>query len=568
MSQTNNSRPFTKISLEPKNNSFSEIMGNGKLYVIPRFQRDYSWNNDQWKELWQDIETMRQQRVQHFMGYLVIQTADDKEYKIIDGQQRITTISIIILAAIKALQSLVEQGLEVEQNKRRMESFQNTYIGAFNPITLKTRPKLKLNRHNDKHFRSLASKLDIPQQRGIIHSNRLINRAFTYFQEQISNINEGSHIAQLISDLADGLLFTNIIVNNDLNAFTIFETLNARGVHLSTPDLVKNSLLSIIDREENTTEQEFDALEEEWEIILEQLGTQNFTHFLRHQWGMRNPIPSKADIYKTIKRDISNASQVFKYLKQLNDNAPLYAALQNCHDEFWNEKNNKETITKSLYFLQVFHIRTPLSLLMSAYQMTMVDFTRLLSNIVIFSMRYNVVCGKNAKDQERIYNKMAQAISKENASLSDIMSMLKPFYPDDEEFSNHFSTLTIPTRRSPKKANYILREIENHLNAALCISDSFTLEHILPFSPGDEWQIYFGQDDYNTAIDRLGNLALLSDSQNLGHESFEEKKQILSKTPYIINEKITGYNKWNINNVDQHQKWLAKQAKSIWKLRF
>ena len=109
---------FRKLYLEPENRMFSELMGNGKSYSIPRFQRDYSWDQDELSELWHDIENMMETETQHFMGYLVLQTSDGKSFQIIDGQQRLTTISLIIVAALNLFKTMIDKGIDAESGYR------------------------------------------------------------------------------------------------------------------------------------------------------------------------------------------------------------------------------------------------------------------------------------------------------------------------------------------------------------------------------------------------------------------------------------------------------------------
>lgn len=96
--------------------NFGSLIGNGRRYIVPKFQRDYSWDSEQWDDLWVDIDKMISENGDHYMGYLVLQTTNNKEYLIIDGQQRFTTITLIILAAIKSIQKLIDRGEDVEEN--------------------------------------------------------------------------------------------------------------------------------------------------------------------------------------------------------------------------------------------------------------------------------------------------------------------------------------------------------------------------------------------------------------------------------------------------------------------
>jgi len=84
------------------NKTYRQLMGNGLRYEIPKFQRDYTWDTEQWDDLWQDLKTLLlNEEEEHYMGYLVLQTSNNKNFQIIDGQQRLTTLSILILSTLK-----------------------------------------------------------------------------------------------------------------------------------------------------------------------------------------------------------------------------------------------------------------------------------------------------------------------------------------------------------------------------------------------------------------------------------------------------------------------------------
>ena len=88
--------------MEPTNQTFQELLSNSVKYIVPGFQRDYDWDQDQWEELWADIETLDEEHY-HYMGYIVLQRKGQHEFEVIDGQQRLVTLSLIVLAAMKYL---------------------------------------------------------------------------------------------------------------------------------------------------------------------------------------------------------------------------------------------------------------------------------------------------------------------------------------------------------------------------------------------------------------------------------------------------------------------------------
>ncbi|MCI5147423.1 MAG: DUF262 domain-containing protein, partial [Candidatus Electrothrix sp. AR3] len=146
------------MNFNTTNSTFRQLLGNGLLYRVPPFQRDYSWATDEWDDLWQDILALHAaEEPSHYMGYLVLQSADSKRFDIIDGQQRITTISIMLLAAIALLHDLAQADAI---NDKRAEQLRNSYIGYLDPVTLIPKSKLTLNRHNDRFYQNFLVPLE------------------------------------------------------------------------------------------------------------------------------------------------------------------------------------------------------------------------------------------------------------------------------------------------------------------------------------------------------------------------------------------------------------------------
>ena len=140
--------------LDTKTVTVNEILGNGKIYKVPQFQRDYSWDSDQWDDLWNDIEIAEMTNNIHYMGSVVLQSSNGKDFSIIDGQQRFTTISILMLAVINAIQNLVESDIEKDSNVERVEILIRQYIGQKDPASLSYSSKLFLNENNDNFYQT------------------------------------------------------------------------------------------------------------------------------------------------------------------------------------------------------------------------------------------------------------------------------------------------------------------------------------------------------------------------------------------------------------------------------
>ncbi|MDH5597874.1 MAG: DUF262 domain-containing protein, partial [Cyclobacteriaceae bacterium] len=124
------------MNLDTSNRTYRQLVGNGLIYSVPRFQRDYSWTATEWDDLWQDIEGLFEEggEDEHYMGYLVLQSKDSKNFDVIDGQQRLTTLSILVLAFLGNFKKLIDDAIEPEKNQQRLDQLRSTFIGYLDPV--------------------------------------------------------------------------------------------------------------------------------------------------------------------------------------------------------------------------------------------------------------------------------------------------------------------------------------------------------------------------------------------------------------------------------------------------
>ncbi len=401
------------MNFNTTNNTFRQLMGNGLSYRVPKFQRDYSWGLDEWDDLWQDIVALfgEDPEPAHYMGYLVLQSSDNRSFDIIDGQQRMTTLSLLMLAAVAHLVDLAPPGDPNDPQNRRAEQLRSNYIGYLDPVSLVSRSKLTLNRHNDRFYQNYLVPLERLPQRGLNASEHLVRRAFIWFKEHIKERsgNDGESVARFVDVAVDKLFFTIITVTDELNAFKVFETLNARGVRLSATDLLKNYLFSVVSRG-NPHESEISNLEDRWEGIVGLLGSESFPEFLRVFWNSRNRLVRKADLFKVFRNAICDRSKAFELIRDIDRSARVYAALRSPEEDSWTPDERA-----SLAQLQMFNVRQPLALLLAALERfaenDRVGFGRLLQAVAVVSFRYNVICSRQSNEQEVVYNQIARGIS-------------------------------------------------------------------------------------------------------------------------------------------------------------
>jgi hypothetical protein len=562
------------MSMEPINQTFQEMMSNGTKYQIPRFQRDYAWGQEQWEDLWSDVETLPQENY-HYMGYVVLQRKSQHDYAVIDGQQRLVTLSLIILAAMKQINQLINQlkltdPQEAENNKERLDELRRRFIGTKNPITLSVDNKLSLNRNNDTNFRKICAQLEVPNIRGLTYTEKLLNQAFEFFLKKDLG-NTGQDIATFIEQLSSGMVFTRIAVQDDLNAYKIFETLNARGVQLSTPDLLKNYLFSVITRNDDVPDNELTELDSRWSEITTQLGETDFTHFLRYHHNFQSKLVTKKDLFASVRRLADSPQTAYAYLDSLGRYAPVYASLGNPNDDWWQNQDLIYQQAKSyLEGLRLFSIKQPFTILMTAFfKFTPEEFVKLCRYILVLSIRYNVICHRSPNEQENKYNQLAMKIHQGEIKRASHVKNSPEFttlYPDDNTFYNAFEFHKMPSRQTAKKIRFLLAQIETHLGQFMDAMN-LTLEHICPYNPTEKWMNDFGEG-YEEVRDRLGNMLLLPKSENkqLDTISFAEKKEIYRQTNSKLAAKITEYEQWNKPAVDDFQRWMADQAVQTWRV--
>ncbi|MCA9998626.1 MAG: DUF262 domain-containing protein, partial [Anaerolineales bacterium] len=534
----------------------------------------YSWTEEEWDDLWQDIiATMAPDgEPVHYMGYIVLQTNDNKSFDIIDGQQRLTTITLLLLAVLKNLQELIDKDIDALNNKIRLEQLRNSYIGYLDPVTLISQSKLTLNRNNDLYYQSyLAPLADKLPKRGLKASEHLLRKAFEWFKTAVSkqySLPNGADLARFIDLFADKLFFTVITVTDELNAYKVFETLNARGVRLSSTDLLKNYLFSIVHRE-GAHENEMKTLENRWEQIIGKLGSENFPDFLRVHWNSRHTFVRQAELFKTIRNEIRDKGEAFQLLRHLEEDADIYIALFSEEDELWNE-----TQRKFVAELRLFNVRQPYPLLLAAKRMLNDnEFTTILRACSIISFRYNAIGGLSANDQERVYNNVARQIAGQAfTDTREILREMRSIYVPDTPFRNAFAEKQLKTsiRRNKDLVRYILFQLEEHITGHDYDfhSEKYNIEHILPENPGDDWK-HLSDAEVERSLYRLGNMTLLKSKINrsLGNQGFAEKKEAYQTSEFVITHRVPEENEdWNEKRIAERQRWMAKQAISIWRI--
>lgn len=548
--------------------NFSTIIGTNRKFIVPKFQRDYSWENEQWDDLWMDIISMLESESDHYMGYLVLQTLDNKTFYIIDGQQRFTTITLLIIAAIKAIKMLADKGIDKENNLRRVDNLLHTYVGNEDPVTLEYDNILILNRNNDPYYKDYIVKMDELRVRNTTATEKLMKKGFEFFESRVQkDYASGESLAGFVQRVVDNLFFTTIIVNDEMNAFRVFETLNARGVQLSSSDLLKNYLFSIVDSN-STHDGNINVLESRWAKLTNNVKTERLPEFLRYYWNATHKLIRANEVFKTIRKDIKTDKQVFLLLKDLHEYSDIYMALRDSEDELWG---NNDSIKNNITLLKVFSLKQPYALLMSARRNLSDElFSRVLRDIIIVCFRYITIGDRNPNEIERTFNEMALDIA---SSKQYNVHLLRRVYIEDSEFVSLFKTKSFPiSGRNMQIVRYILAKLEyasGNLATIDYMDEKNTIEHIMPQSPYEAWSIE--EESAERLYSRLGNLTLLERSKNkdIGNASYSDKIPVYRQSSFNMTSSIPdSYSIWDESSISSRQAKMSLLAKSIWRISF
>ena len=555
--------------------NYLEWIGNGRRHRVPPYQRDYSWTEEQWEDLWNDIEHLHANPDErHYLGSLVVEGVSDREFQVIDGQQRLATLSLFALAAIARLLSLAEEGVEPEENAKRAAELRNRYLGEKDPASLLENSRLNLNEVDDPFYQDYLIQLQSPPNlRRLPRSNQLLWNCFQFYEKRLRQTaalqRDGAAVARLLSEtVARQLLFILITADDELSAYTVFETLNARGMALTTTDLLKNYLFSRIPVDADRT-----VLQRRWDDLVGIVGQRRFTRFLRYHMLCRERGVRERQLFKVVRAQVRERADVFALLDTLSRRAELFAAVLDPSHEYWAELREARP---HVLELNLFRAQQPMPLLFEAWErFEKADFVRVLKLVSVISFRYTVVSGLNPNALELAYHQAAKAVADgEAAAVGAVFERLRAVYVDDEKMLQDFSLLAVSAGARKRLVKYILARLEQDYSGRDCDWDAaaVTIEHILPENPEEIWAESYEEKRWDADVDRLGNLTLLEASANrdLANGPYADKLAAYGQSRYQVTRELQALApaEWTPDLLAKRQQELARRAVRIWRSDF
>lgn len=542
--------------------------GSKKRFVIPVYQRNYDWKTENCKQLFDDlVKIIRNKRRSHFFGSIVsVYNPDGRntEFLVIDGQQRLTTVSLLFLA----MYNLMKNGIITPATDSLSQQIYEDYlVDKWQPE--ETRIKLKPVKNDRQAF----AKLFGDSGEHIKTSNLTLN--YDYFYDRIQ---KREITVDELYDAICSLEIINITLNNEDNPQLIFESLNSTGLDLSEGDKIRNFILMDLPVKEQNA-----YYEKYWNRIEECTGY-DVSLFIRDYLSVkRQSIPSGRYIYMTFKEYVeTTGAEIEPLLKELLDYAKRYSillsggtsgkALNACIYRL----NRLETTVTRPFFLEVLRL----------YDENVLDLAQV-TDIFLTAENYvfrRTVCDLPTNALNKIFLMLHRDIVRYDGTDDNYVEKFKyallskkdrARFPDDSEFGAAFAERRIYRMNSKNKV-YIMERLENYGTAedkdvySHCDDGVYSIEHIMPQHLTPAWIKALGSDYeqiHEVWLHRIANLTLTAYNSQYSNGTFDEKKNMKNgfrDSGIRMNTYIAAKDKWTLDELEERSEYLRARALEIW----
>ena len=550
---------------------------NETTFAIPVYQRNYDWTLFQCKQLLHDIlETGKNDKTNaHFIGSIVyvhddVYTASGlTELTIIDGQQRLTTITLIYIALYRLAKEF--------DNQMLVNRIHKTYlINEFAPEAEKL--KLKPTENNKDALRHILNSTDSEEFKGY---SKIIEN-FDYFKSAINAEN-----FETIQRGLSKLIFVDIALDRQRdNPQRIFESLNSTGLELSQADLIRNYILMGLSR----TNQD-KIYKSYWEVIErnakdETLNKTRVSEFIRDYLTLNNKeIPNKGDVYTKFKEKYPTST-----IDELEIVLSKLKSLVKYYNKLINPKNEADRDIKTqLEYINRLEINVAFPFLMKVYEdysnsiIEKGTFISILSLVQSFTFR-RFILGLPTNALNKIFMSLYDKAEPDKYLFSIQKSLLQRSgvqrFPRDTETINALKEKDVYNIK-PKNRTYLLERLENHQNNEPVIiegNSDITIEHIFPQNPDAKWKIELGTEEYNLIkenyLNTIGNLTLSGNNGKLGNKPFFEKREMNvdgKEQGYIysrlwLNRDLKEKSRWDKEEIENRANQITKRFINIWEI--
>ena len=569
------------MNIKPYDKTIRDLLGSKRQFFIPRFQREYSWDKKNYQEFFEDMMGNLQiyngkiSADQYFLGTMLFignfTEGTEQVIHVVDGQQRLTTITILFSALSDRFMALGEETLS-----RQMFKYIMTEDDDGNEVRIL---RSKTNYPFFAYF--IQDKEKGYQPEAITDEERCIKEAYDYFIAQLKDDKlkivlkrkHGSDLIDALSEvdilkaLRDQVLnstFVSISTTDRDQANNIFEILNAKGKRLAHIDLIKNKIFEILKKEEPA-----DFAEESWKQLKNILSSGKesvgLATFYRHFWISKYKKSSSNRLYDDFISTVSESEPVYtQFLKDLLINARLYMQIVNPKREDYENRKEYYWLVQSFNtlnnYFNVVQVRVALLALMDVKSRGIINLSTLKSAVQYlenFHFAYNAILSSRANRLEKIYSSFAIAIRKcEHIAIAKevihtkLFEPLNQLFPSYQDFSKKFVELSFSKSENPSniKTKYAINKLNCYFSGKEIFPDDGSIEHIVSENEGD------------FALN-IGNLILLEVALNstAGNATYSDKISTYKKSTYPwIAQFIANHSEWNQSMISDRAEELAK----------
>lgn len=543
-----------------------------KTYYIPDYQREYSWEKDEWEAFWDDLDRAKDSsaEAQHFFGQVVVHNdGDGKEPRkyIIDGQQR-TVTSVLFLRAMKWSIDRIPGTSENEDAQEISDEIIHS-IGRYTSKANKLH--LILGEQDRDYFQEHIQRQypdeDVKEKK---KSRERMRKGFIFFRDKIQNALSGCGmnsqdcidcLSSYYEAFANRFTILYMEATKEEEAFAIFETLNARGKDLKTADLLKNYIFR--------KSKDVAWCKKTWNSMITILDDADPTKYIRYFWNSRYSFIRDKDLFREIgrKEDFKGPRGIKNLLELLEKYAPYYRAMVVPGDSDDATFQNRE-LNQSLRALKTLKARSfyPVILAMEQAEFDEAEVAVVAGQIERFIFRNLTICGRATGQIERLFADTARKIyTGELDNIEDICSRIREQMVTDEEFQGAL-VIWSASKSENEIVRYILTKIHRLLDKNMELNNDSSEVHIEHIMPKDSTQWEVDDDTHETYLWRLGNLMLLDGRINisLSNKPFSEKKDGYLKSKIEPNAKVAQLSQWGPAEIEDRQKELCEYALKIW----
>jgi uncharacterized protein with ParB-like and HNH nuclease domain/predicted transport protein len=550
--------------------NFLKFLQQPNQFVIPIYQRTYSWTLKQCQQLWHDIvRAAEDEEISgHFVGSIVYiegglyQVASVPQLLVIDGQQRVTTISLLLSALGKAIEASDEK---LETSRKKIES----YFLFNSQEEGEERYKLLLTQSDRETFIRLIEARELPQ----VASKRIVEN-YEYFESQIRKREIDIH--SLYRGI-NKLIIVNIALERDRdNPQLIFESLNSTGLDLSQADLIRNYVLMGLPPKEQ--EEIYNYYWYPMEQSFEQVGqTDQFDRFMRDYLTLKSnsgAIPNIRDVYSSFKNYVQKqaGTSIRDIIADVYHYSKHYVKLA-------FEQETDSAIKQALTDINTLKVDVAYPFLLEVYEdysqnlLTREEFISILRLVESYVFR-RAICGIPTNSMNKTFANLSREIDRENylesVQLAFVRKDAYKRFPDDEEFRREFVVKDIYNFRN---RNYLLRKLENHDRTKELVNpEDYTIEHIMPqnLKLSAQWQADLGaswKEVQAKYLHTIGNLTLTGYNSEYSDRPFLEKRDMkdgFADSPLRLNRMLAKLDGWNETEIKNRAELLASWAVKVW----